>query len=339
MGDYVDRVLREADEYPRGEVGVIDTLYFGGGTPSTLPSELFSKLFRGIYERFDFAPDAEITVEVNPGTLTKEWVDNAKSLGVNRISIGLQSIHKNELKWLGRIHSFEDFLSSYSLLRDAGFDNISVDLMYGIPEQTMESFEATLKKIIELSPEHISAYGLIIEEGTPFFATRDTLPLPDEDTECDMYYLADDLLSQAGYGHYEISNYARKGRESRHNLKYWTDKEFIGLGAAAYSYYGGKRYGNVRSLEEYLASKLTRIDVTPIDREDEMFEYAMMRLRLLEGICLSDYALRFGSSFLDGREDRIEKYIALGYMKNDGDRLSLTPKGFYISNSILSDIL
>lgn len=339
MSAYIDRVLEEAEEYPRGEIGTFDTLYFGGGTPSTLPPELFDRLVRGLYKSFDFTTDAEITVEVNPGTLTEEWVDTARSLGVNRISIGLQSIHENELKFLGRIHTFDVFLDSYNLLREAGFDNISVDLMYGIPEQTIQSFKATLEKIIALSPEHISAYGLIIEEGTPFFTLRDTLPLPDEDTECDMYYLADNMLSLAGYRHYEISNYALGGKESRHNLKYWTDREFIGLGAAAYSYYGGKRYGNVRSLEDYLEAPFSRVDVTPIDRDDEKFEYAMMRLRLSSGIDLSDYTFRFGSSFLEGREDRIEKYIALGLMKREGDKLSLTPKGFYISNSILSDIL
>ncbi len=339
MSAYVDKLLEEAKGYSVKETEFFDTLYFGGGTPSLLPPPELERLVAGLFDSFNFAKDTEFTVEVNPGTLTERWMKTAARLGVNRVSIGLQSIHENELKFLGRIHTFDDFLDSYNLLREAGFDNISVDLMYGIPEQTTESFRATVEKVASLSPEHISAYGLIVEEGTPFFDMKDTLPIPDEDTEFDMYYLCDELLSAKRYKHYEISNYARVGKESRHNLKYWTDSEYIGLGAAAYSYYGGRRYGNTRSLEEYLANPFTKVDVTPIDREDEMFEYAMMRLRLSQGIDLPEYYARFGSSFFEGRESKIKRYISLGLMRQEGDSISLTTKGFYLSNSILSDIL
>jgi len=338
MAEYVDRLLCEAKKYKGKDVGVIDTVYIGGGTPSLLPEDLLSRLVLGLRKSFDIREN-EFTIEANPGTLTRAWAENARALGINRISIGLQSIHENELKFLGRIHSFEDFLASYYMLREVGFDNISVDLMYGIPEQTVESFMSTLERVIELSPEHISAYGLIIEEGTPFFDMRDSLPVPSEDDECRMYYSAARLLSRNGYKHYEISNYARVGYESRHNLKYWRDEEYIGLGAAAYSYFHGVRFGNIRSLDEYLSSDDSCTDIDIIDLDAEKLEYAMMHFRLSEGICLNRYYSRFGESFLQGREGKINNYISLGLMRMDNGYLFLTEQGFYVSNSILADIL
>jgi oxygen-independent coproporphyrinogen-3 oxidase len=210
--------------------------------------------------------------------------------------------------------------------------------MYGIPLQNTASLSETLDKIISLSPEHISAYGLIIEEGTPFYKERDVLPVPSDDEECDMYYLIADRLAKAGYSHYEISNYARSDRESRHNLKYWRDEEYIGVGAAAYSYFEGRRFGNTRSLTDYLAGT-TVVDSESIDRDGNMYEYAMMHLRLKEGIPFDEYESIFGVSFLNGREALIKEYEALGLLKVGDNRLSLTESGFYVSNTLLANLL
>ena len=335
---YIDRLISEAWEYSRDRRIQVDTVYFGGGTPSLLEPEQLGRLLLSLGEIFDIDREAEITLEANPGTLTEQKLRGYKELGINRISLGLQTIHENELKILGRIHTFSDFLDSYKMLRDLGFNNISIDLMYGIPEQTQASFEKTLDAAIALRPEHISAYGLIVEEGTPFYGMRDKLPLPTEDEECEMYAMAAERLRDSGYAHYEISNYARSGFESRHNLKYWRAEEYIGLGAAAYSYFEGYRYGNVRSLDGYMSGE-PRGDVEHIDREGEMLEYAMMRLRLAEGISLGEYESRFGIPFTEGREEKLARYRDLGLITENCGRLSFTERGFYLSNAVMADIL
>ncbi len=335
---YISRLREEAGAYSREERIPVDTVYFGGGTPSLLAAQRLEEIISALYSDFDILDSAEITLEANPGTLTTEKALAYKSLGINRISLGVQTIHQNELKLLGRIHLFDDFVNSYKLLRTVGFDNISLDLMYGIPEQTVSSFRETLRYMTELSPEHISAYGLIIEPGTPFYSMRDKLPLPDEDAECEMYYTACELLGSHGYSHYEISNYARAGYASRHNLKYWRAEEYIGLGVAAYSYYKGMRYGNVRSLSEYLDSAPYSYD-EELTAESQSYEYAMMRLRLSEGFSLPDYKARFGRDFLSGKEGIIEKLKERNLLKISGERIALTEEGFYVSNAILAEIL
>ena len=336
---YIRAVLAEAAEYGRDEKIPIDTLYLGGGTPSLLSLSQLEMLLAGLDKYFDILPDAERTIEVNPGTMTESKARGYKALGFNRVSVGLQSVHENELKKLGRIHTFGDFLHSYAILRHAGFDNISIDLMYGIPEQTRDSFSSTLDTVLSLFPEHISVYGLIVEEGTPFFEQRDMLPLPDEDAECDMYYLAHGKLTSHGYSHYEISNYAQDGHKSRHNLKYWRAEEYIGLGLSAYSYFEGRRYGNGRDMSSYLDGCYMSEDDGAVDNEQAAYEYTMMHLRLSEGIFLSDYEHRFGQKFTDGREQKIEEYIRLGLMDISDGRLFLTHRGFYVSNHILVNIL
>lgn len=335
---YIAALVKEMQKYNRHEKIHADTLYFGGGTPSLLSVSQLENILTSLASVFDFSEELEFTLEANPGTLTEEKALGYKSLGVNRISLGLQSIHENEMKILGRVHSFSEFLNSYGILRKVGFNNIGVDLMYGIPEQTVLSFRETLRNVADLNPEHISVYGLIIEEGTPFYTIRDKLALPDEDTECDMYYMACDALSERGYKHYEISNYAKAGYESKHNLKYWRGEKYIGIGAAAYSYFEGARYGNIRNLAEYL--KGADIDsYERIDLSAERYEYAMMRLRLSEGFPLADYERRFGISFLDGRIEKLLDYCRAGLMTLSGGHIALTERGFYVSNAILSEIL
>lgn len=335
---YVSALISEAEQYRRDKKIKIDTVYFGGGTPSLLPPAVLEHVLVRVSDIFDISGTAEVTLEANPATFDKDKLVAYKALGVNRISVGLQSIHENELKKLGRIHTPEQIYSSYKCIRDVGFDNVNLDLMYGIPEQTENSFASTLDAVIALEPEHVSAYGLIVEEGTPFYLERKTLSLPDEDTECAMYYMAAERLSCAGYRHYEISNYAKHGMESRHNLKYWRAEEYIGLGVSAYSYFEGKRYGNARTLSSYLSTQ-TPAESEVLTRKDEMYEYAMMRLRLIEGISLADYRSRFGADFTRGRESIIERFLSLGLLSVSEDSLSLTERGFYLSNTILAEIL
>ena len=338
ISDYTDAIIREIRGYS-GKGILVDTVFFGGGTPTLLSGEEHKRIMKALAETFEILPGAEITMEANPKTLTKKSLSEYIASGVNRISLGLQSIHENELKMLGRIHTFEDFFASYKLCRECGISNINIDLMYGIPEQTEASFDQTLKAVLALSPEHISVYGLIVEEGTRFYDERDALNLPDEDTEKNMYLSAVRALTDAGYAHYEISNYARPGKKSRHNLKYWRDEEYLGFGAAAYSYFDGVRFGNTDSVTDYIAGGNIRAYSEKTSGEDIAFEFAMLALRLDEGISEKEYQNRFGTSFYDGRSELIDKYSDAGLIRRSNGRISLTDEGFYLSNTILSEIL
>ena len=337
--EYIDRLCEEIRSYRGCDISV-DSIFFGGGTPSLLTPCEFDRICSEINGSFNVLPQCEFTVEANPKTLDAEKLRSYKKNGVNRLSIGLQSIHENELKILGRIHLYEDFLASYNLVRKEGIDNINVDLMYGIPEQSMDSFSQTLDSVLHLQPEHISLYGLILEEGTPLYENRDKLNLPDEDSECDMYYMATRRLRNAGYNHYEISNYALPGRECRHNLKYWRCREYIGIGVAAYSYFDGKRFDNSSNVYDYLscesAPMLLARRLTDEDRESE---FIMLALRLCEGISLEEYKSRFNKDLLESKKGIIKKYIDAGLMTLADNRLALTERGFYVSNSIICDFI
>ena len=337
--DYVEALCAEIASYKRDDRLCLDTVYFGGGTPSLLSPLQMEKIVLEICNAFYISESAEITLEANPGTVTEEKAVAYKRLGFNRVSLGLQSIHEKEMKKLGRIHNYQDFLSSFNLLRKAGFDNINVDLMYGIPYQSKDSFKETLDAVIGLSPEHISAYGLILEAGTPLFSEIDVLPLPTQDEECDMYDACRDLLKKSGYEHYEISNYAKPGKRSRHNMLYWNLTDYIGVGAAAHSYFEGERYSNTDSVSEYISSRKAGDNTRITSDVDAEFEYVMLKLRLSDGFSLSEYEERFGSSFTDGKEDIIRKFIEQGLMTLSDGRLALTERGFYLSNSILVEIL
>ena len=335
---YIDRLCEEIRSYKSRGIS-LDTVFFGGGTPSLLTPDEFCRIVDAIRESFRLLLGHEFTVEVNPKTVDREKLECFIGCGVNRLSIGLQSIHENELKKLGRIHNYQDFLNSYNLARECGIENINVDLMYGIPEQTMDSFGRTLEVISALKPEHISLYGLILEEGTPLYENRETISFPTEDGECDMYYLATERLRDPGYSHYEISNYALPGRECRHNLKYWRCNEFIGVGLSAYSCFDGMRFGNGRDVDEYLLSRGDKYDCESISEESAAYEYIMLGLRLAEGISLDDYKDRFGSDFLSGREAIVDRLVSSGYLSCKDGRLSLTESGFYVSNSIINELI
>ena len=335
---YIDKLCKEIASYKNDKIE-IDTIFFGGGTPTLLEPRDLRKIMSVIRESFALTESAEITMEANPGTANFEKLAAFVNCGINRFSIGLQTTRENESKKLGRIHTYDQFLSMYDSLRKLGIKNINVDLMYGIPLQTIESFTETLNSITKLSPEHISVYGLILEEGTPFYDEKANLALPSEDVECDMYDLACKSLSDAGYDHYEISNYAKPGYESRHNLKYWHTAEYIGVGLSAYSYYNGIRFGNTDNLKDYLNSENTIVQNELIDTDMQKYEYVMLALRLKNGFSLSNYKKLFSEDFIQGREDKIAHFKKAGYLTIDNDRLSLTEKGFYVSNSIIVELL
>ncbi len=365
MQRYVDSLLLQMEDYSAAAKGyTVDTVFIGGGTPTALPIKAMSDLLSGIARNFNLKKDAEFTMEANPATVSPAALSKYRKLGVNRLSIGLQSANADELSALSRIHTREDFEASYKAARRAGFDNISVDLMYGIPLQTADSFSRTLDYVTALEPEHISVYGLKIEEGTPFARVRDTLILPDEDTEADMYLDCIRYLTVKGFRHYEISNFARPGYECRHNLKYWNCDEYLGLGCAAHSYFGGMRFSMKRDLMLFIDAMEADItngsmlgddgitlaeeqirNAAPIDElytvapAERIGEYIMLRLRLTGGISAAEFEARFGMNFDAVYGRRLQIYIDNGFMTYNGDRYAFTPKGMYVSNYILSNIL
>lgn len=323
----------------RGERG-IRSVYFGGGTPTLLCAEQVTRIFEALHRTFQIEPDAEITFEMNPGTANPAFLRHLRSAGVNRISIGMQSANDSELAALGRVHNADGFRQSYVMAREAGFRNINVDLMYGIPGQSTETLSATLNFLLALSPEHISAYGLIVEEGTPFYRLRDSLSLPDDDEEYAMYRLICRRLGEAGYVHYEISNYAKPGYSCRHNLTYWHDREYYAFGLSASSFLEGVRKTNTRDLSAYLADPLRAVaESTPIPPDEQEFEVLMLALRLAEGVDETAFAARFGHTFRDKYRETLAPYRKAGYLTFENGRTVLTEEGLYLSSALLTALL
>jgi oxygen-independent coproporphyrinogen-3 oxidase len=319
------------------------SVFFGGGTPSVLSGKQLSRLLSEIREDFSLTADCEITLEANPGTLDREKLRLCGEAGFNRISLGCQSADDRELRRLGRIHTWEDFLDGFRMAREAGFRNINVDLMSGIPGQSLRSWEKSLEKTAELEPEHISAYSLILEEGTPFWENREKLDLPDEDTERQMYERTGELLESYGYRQYEISNYAREGRRCRHNLGYWTGREYLGLGLGASSLWQDTRFRNTDSLEIYRQScgdpQKIRVEKETLSREDRQSEYMILGLRLTEGISLENFRETFGKDVREIWPGVLEKYEGLGLLEEPGGRLRFTRKGISLSNVVLAEFI
>jgi oxygen-independent coproporphyrinogen-3 oxidase len=342
-GEYMSAYVRELCRRIEAESATakgyeVDTVYFGGGTPSLLEVAELEKIIDSLKRSFDIAPSAEITLECNPATADRQYFEDIRKLGVNRLSIGLQSAVDAELALLGRAHGCKDFVKCFSDARAAGFDNVSADLMYGIPDQTLDSFEYSLDFLISLSPEHISAYGLTLEEGTRFWRQRETLCLADDDAQAQMYCLCSKKLADAGYEKYEISNFSKKGRRSRHNLRYWQGREYLGFGVAAYSYFGSRRYGNSRDIGAFISGEDILAEDEALTDNDIREEDVMLGLRLAEGIDTSEYSARFGRNFFEDYA-AVEKWIEQGFMGRHGSRIYFTDKGFLVSNSILSDML
>ncbi len=328
----------------------ISTIFFGGGTPSILPPRLFVRIMGAVRGAFTVAQDAEITVECNPGTLTDEKLETYRRMGVNRLSIGLQSPDNAELRALGRIHTYEQFEESYHAARRAGFDNINIDIMSAIPHQTVAGYEKNLKKIIELAPEHISAYSLIVEEGTPLYdmverSGEEILPSEDEDRE--MYALTKKILSDAGYLRYEISNYAKTGFECRHNMSYWKRTDYLGFGVAAASllkksdcYPASRRFTNTFDLTDYLKNPIgNHSEEQLLTHDDEIEEYMFLGLRMMQGISKEQFYRTFGRSFDEIYGDIAKKQQEQGLIKCDEDRLWLTDIGIDISNTVMAEYI
>ncbi len=340
MVEYVAALCRDLKKHaPECRDYMVDTIFLGGGTPTTLPAYLLKELMGEIYKYYNVCPNAEITAECNPVTGERELFARMRAAGINRLSIGLQSAHEKELKALGRLHNFDVFATCFADARAAGFDNISVDVMSGIPHQTPESRRDTLQKVLALCPEHISSYDLIIEEGTPFASRADTLPLPDEDASRRMYLEGIEILSQNGYAQYEISNFARSGYESRHNLKYWNCDEYLGFGVAAHSDFGGARFGNSRDIEEYLKDHDITEEKSIPDQSERINEYVMLRFRLCEGVDVSAFQKRFGVSFEEMYGKKLAPFVASGLVLCESGRYYLSQEGMLVSNTILSQIL
>ena len=339
---YIYALLREMETVSKNlKKRPVDTVFIGGGTPSVPECDVMEKLLQGLRDYFLFSADAEVTIEANPGTLTPEKLSIYRKYGINRISIGLQSPNNKELAMLGRIHNYAQFLESFQMAREAGFSNINVDLMFAIPGQSYEGWVRNLRTVAALAPEHISAYSLIIEEGTPFFSRK--LDLPDEDTEYRMYEDVAEILGEYGYHQYEISNYARYGFECRHNKGYWERKDYLGLGLGAASLIGKKRFTNTNIMEEYLnhSRDLTRIrkDMEILEKKDEMGEFMFLGLRMTEGVSEEEFQEYFHVSVEKIYGRVIEKYIRQGLLEKRNGRIFLTRRGIHVSNAVMADFL
>lgn len=335
------REIRRAGQDAEGCRAV--SVFFGGGTPTVLTGGQLSRLLSEIKKSFRLAGDCEITLEANPGTLDPEKLRLCREAGFNRISIGCQSADNRELRRLGRIHTWEEFLEGFRQAREAGFSNINVDLMSGIPGQTLVSWETSLRKTVELGPEHISAYSLILEEGTPFYENREKLDLPDEDTERRMYERTGEILEEYGCRQYEISNYAREGYRCRHNLGYWTGREYLGLGLGASSLWRDTRFRNTDSMEEYLkdSGNLPKIrrEEEKLSASDRQSEYMILGLRLTEGISLAGFRETFGTDVRKVWPGVLEKYEGYGLLEEAAGRLKFTGEGISLSNVVLAEFL
>lgn len=330
---------REAELY---EDCVIDSIFLGGGTPSLVEPADITRLFDTIRECFSVSCNAEITLEVNPESVTIDKLVAYRACGVNRISIGMQSALDSELKCLGRVHSHKGFKSAFGLIREAGFDNVSVDIMYALPSQTLEALTETIDFVLDISPEHISCYALKVEHGTPF--SKMELSLPDESTQYDMYMMLCERLRGAGYEHYEISNFAKNSHRCAHNLKYWHSQEYISYGPASHSFFDGARYYYEDNLRAYCDAvnsgetpKRLLEDSTALTDEEKMDEYVMLALRLSDGISLDDFKARFGVDFEDLYD--ILEFLGTRHLLKENGTVRFSEKGFLVSNFILSKIL
>ena len=319
----------------------VDTIYFGGGTPSYFGAEGLATILTAVRKSFDVAPDAEITFEANPDSVNDLLLRRLRSEGFNRASLGIQCDDDKILQALGRPHTYQQAVTAFQRLRKAGFDNISVDLMYGLPQQSPFTWRDTLQNVLTLRPDHISCYGLKVEQGTPLYDYQDRVFLPSDDTQVDMYLAACEILKENKYEQYEISNFARRGKFSRHNMKYWTGGEYIGFGPNAASDFAGKYYTIVGDLQAYIEGIRTGgqviADVLEIPVRERAGDYLMLRLRTNRGISAQEYERQYLLPF-GPLEDELKKCAERGHAVFENDRWHLTPRGMMISNSIISEL-
>ena len=342
---YVDRLIEEIKTASAGfRDTTVTSVFVGGGTPSILESKEIVRIFEALRHNFHIEETAEISMEANPGTVTESKLRDYRTAGINRLSFGLQSADNEELVALGRIHTYEEFLESYRLARACGFENINVDLMSALPGQTVDSWLETLKKVAALKPEHISAYSLIIEEGTPFYEMygeeRGEGLLPDEDSEREMYHKTKTVLKELGYERYEISNYAKPGKECRHNIGYWTGVPYLGLGLGASSYINGCRFNNTSDLEEYLSGAAGQhCDEIALTEQDMQEEFFFVGLRMVRGVSLRQFEEQFGVAAEAVYPGLLERLVREGGAEISGDYFRLTEYGMDVSNYIMAEFL
>lgn len=325
----------------------IDTIYFGGGTPSYIESNFVVEILKTIRENYNVLENAEITLEVNPGTVNKSKLLNYKEAGINRLSIGLQSTHDRLLSLVGRIHNYNEFLETYKLAREIGFNNINVDLMLALPTQTLDEIVSSVREIISLKPEHISLYSLILEEGTTLYQKVENkeLELTDEKLERYMYWRTKQLLEQAGYKHYEISNFAKENFKSKHNLNCWNQNEYLGFGVASHSYLGNKRFSRITNIDDYIKNiNEENFDKNIIieeiqDRESKAKEYMMLGFRKLDGISISEFERKFEINPLFYFRFEISKLEEEDLIEVDLDDIKLTKKGLDLANIVFEEFV
>ena len=352
---YIETLRREIDGYDLSNYN-ITTIYIGGGTPSRIPSEKIQEILEKIRQKISKNQtrweDIEITIELNPGTVDEEKIKKYKKIGINRLSIGLQSTNNKLLKEIGRIHTFEDFKDTYNTVKKVGFENINVDLMIGLPNQTISDVKESLNEIIKLNPTHVSVYSLIVEENTKMeqLINNKELQLPDEELERQMYWYVKNTLELNGYNHYEISNFAKKGKESKHNLNCWEQKEYIGLGLAAYSYLNGVRYGNTSDIEKYInvqdflnSSELEESGIRIVDEvqslEDKRKEYMLLSLRKIDGVSIQNFKEKFVENPIFLFRKELEKLVNEKLITIDGDSIKLTNKGLDLANIVWEEFV
>lgn len=358
MVPYMAALGREIEALAGKIPGDICTIFLGGGTPSLVPAPLLAEMFRQIRSAFSLSADIEITLEANPGTVSQDYLAQLREMGVNRLSMGMQSASPEDLRVLERTHDFQDVIHAVTWARKAGFDNINLDLIFGVPYQTMPRWQQTLELALGLHVEHLSIYSLILEHGTPMNAwvARGLLTMPDEDLAADMFDLTRARLPKAGYEQYEISNYARRNKADallvcRHNLQYWRDLPYLGLGAGAHGYAGGVRTVNVRAPKAYIERLQNleirafprtpaTVNVSAVSREEEMGEMMMMGLRLVEeGVSDQAFRARFGVGLFDAFPEQIENLTARGLLAWNGPLLHLTERGINLGNQVFMEFV
>jgi oxygen-independent coproporphyrinogen III oxidase len=345
IDNYIDAISVEAAARDDFAGYSFDTVFLGGGTPSIMNPAQITRLFDNLNRSLNIRPGAEVTIECNPSSIDKERLQAYRDCGINRISLGVQSFNDRHLEKLGRLHDSQEAMAAFDLIRRAGFDNASIDLIYGLPEQSLEEWESDLSQAIEISPEHISAYNLIIESGTPFGAmyADGKLELPSEETQSAMYDLLNSRLNSAGFSRYEISNFARPGRECRHNLKYWHLEPYLGLGPAAVSFDGASRRKNTEDLDSYLLTasngKPPSHQIEPLSSDSLRNETIMMSLRLSEGLSLEYIQRQFNYDLYQAKRSAIESLVISGYLTLQDDVIQLTSKALFLSDEIIIKLI
>jgi len=341
--DYIRALLMEIESNSTKDYNVV-SVYIGGGTPNLLPPSYIEKILKSVFKNYKILDGCEITIEMNPGLITEEKLKIYKGSGINRVSIGLQAFQNRLLKYIGRIHTVEEFFGNYELVKKF-FDNINIDLMYALPTQTFKEWQETLKEVVKLQPTHVSTYSLIFEPNTSFYRLyeKGQLPIVDEEEELKMYHWGIEFLKEKGYHHYEISNFALPTFECRHNILYWECKNYLGFGAGAHSYMEDVRYSNIENIKDYIKSILERKSAVKekikLTKQDRMAEFMFLGMRMTKGVCDKDFKKRFGISLFEIYKKVIQKYLKEGLIEIDNECVKLTERGIDVSNVIFEEFL